>query len=43
MHSEMSESMAYSMLRDDEFIKRSTESINRKRSNKPDPRKKGDV
>ena len=43
MHSEMSESMAYSMLRDDEFIKRSTVSINRKRSNKPDPRKKGDV
>jgi Ca-activated chloride channel family protein len=43
MHSEMSESMAYSMLRDDEFIKRSTESINRKRSNKPDPRKKGDA
>ena len=43
MHSEMSESMAYSLLQDDEFIKRSTESVNRKRSNKPDPRKKGDV
>jgi hypothetical protein len=31
------------MLQDDEFNKRITESINRKRSNKPDPRKKGDV
>ena len=43
MQSERSESMAYSMLQDDEFNKRLTESINRKRSNKPDPRKKGDV
>lgn len=43
MRSELSESMAFSTMRDDEFIKRSTESINRKRSNKPDPRKKGDV
>ena len=43
MQSERSESMAYSMLQDDEFNKRITESINRKRSNKPDPRKKGDV
>jgi Ca-activated chloride channel family protein len=43
MQSERSESMSYSMLQDDEFNKRITESINRKRSNKPDPRKKGDV
>jgi len=43
MSSEWSESMAYSTLQGDEFIKRNTESINRKRSNKPDPRKKGDV
>jgi Ca-activated chloride channel family protein len=43
MSSEWSESMAYSTLQDDEFIKRNTESINRKRSNKPDPRKKGDA
>jgi Ca-activated chloride channel family protein len=43
MHSEMSDSMAFSLMHDDEFIKRGTESINRKRSSKPDPRKKGDV
>lgn len=43
MHSEMVESRSFSAMYDDEFIKRSTESINRKRSNKPDPRKKGDV
>lgn len=43
MSNEWSESMAYSTLQDDEFIKRNTESVNRKRSNKPDPRKKGDV
>jgi hypothetical protein len=43
MQSERSESMSYSMLQDDEFNNRITESINRKRSNKPDPRKKGDV
>ena len=43
MHSEMSDSLAFSLMHDDEFIKRGTESINRKRSSKPDPRKKGDV
>lgn len=43
MHSEMVESRSFSAMYDDEFIKRSTESVNRKRSNKPDPRKKGDV
>jgi hypothetical protein len=43
MSSEWSESMSFSTLYGDEFIKRSTESVNRKRSNKPDPRKKGDV
>ena len=43
MHSEMVDSMSFSTMYDDEFIKRSTESVNRKRSSKPDPRKKGDV
>jgi Ca-activated chloride channel family protein len=42
MQSEMRESMSFSTMHGDEFIKRGAESLNRKRSDKPDPRKKGD-
>lgn len=44
MQSDMEETMSFSMMADqDEFIKRGVENVKRVRSNKPDPRKKGDV
>lgn len=44
MQSDMAETMSFSMMTDqDEFIKRGVENVKRVRSNKPDPRKKGDV
>ena len=44
MQSDMAETMNFSMMTDqDEFIKRGVENVKRVRSNKPDPRKKGDV
>ena len=43
MQSDMQETMSFSMMAGDEFIKRSYENVKRVRSNKPDPRKKGDV
>lgn len=42
MRNEMHESMSFSTLHGEEFIKRGAESLNRKRSDKPDPRKKSD-
>jgi hypothetical protein len=42
MQNEMRESRSFSTLYGDEFIKRGAESLNRKRSDKPDPRTKGD-
>lgn len=43
MQSDMAETMSFSMMAGEEFIKRGYENVKRVRSNKPDPRKKGDV